>query len=108
MTKTQKVTRAAAAAMATATAKEFLKFDHESVVDGKEVEEDDASLGKEKRKRDIADWIGRPCKPPSSNKYEEAESEEEYVGATQSSTEDKSLIEKNKEVREYDQVTEVS
>ena len=80
---TRKGTRAAAAAMA----KDFPQSDHESVANGKEVEEDDAILDNEKCERDIADWIGQPCKPPSSNEDEEAEGDEEDVGATQASIE---------------------
>ena len=60
----QKVTREAAAA---ATAKEFLQSDHQSVTNDKEVEEEDSTSDIEKCERDIADWIGRPCEPPSSN-----------------------------------------
>ena len=48
----------------------------------------------EKRKRDIAYWIGRPSKPPLRNKDNEAEGEEEDVGDTQASTEDNSPINK--------------
>ena len=99
MTLTQKVTRAAAAAD---TAKEFLQYYHKSVVNGKEVEEDDATLDSKKRKRYIADWIGRHLKTPPSNEDEEAEVEEEDVGATQSSTEDNSPIEEYEEGCEYD------
>ena len=83
MTVTRKVTREAAAA---ATAKEFLQSKHESVVNNEEVEADDSISYSEKRERDIADWIGQPRKPPSSNKDKEAEGEEEDSGATQAST----------------------
>ena len=61
MTVTQKGTREAAAA---ATAKEFLQSDHESVANGKEVEEDYATLDSRKREREIMNWIGQPRKPP--------------------------------------------
>ena len=84
MTLKQNVTTAAAAAAA--TAEEFLQSDHQSVANGKEVEEDDATLDSKKRERDIVDWIGRPRKPPLSNKDEETEGKEEDVGATQAST----------------------
>ena len=80
---TRKGTSEAAAA---ATAKEFQKSDHESVANGKEEEEEDSTLDREKRERDIADWIGRPREPPSRNEDEEAEGKEEDVGATQAST----------------------
>ena len=70
MTVTRKGTRVAAAA---ATAEDFLQSDHKSVANGEEVEEDDATSDSEKRKRDIAEWIARPLKPPSSNEEEEAE-----------------------------------
>ena len=68
-----------------------------------EVEEDDPTLDSEKRERDITDWIGRPREPPSSNEDEEAEGEEEYVGATQASTEDNSPIDEYEEGCEYGQ-----
>ena len=61
MTLTRKGKRAAASA---STAEEFLQSDHESVANGKEVEEDDAILDSEKRKRYIADWIGQPRNRP--------------------------------------------
>ena len=70
MTVTRKRKREAAAS---ATAEEFLKYDHKSVANGEEVEEDDSTSDSEKRKRDIADWIGRPREPPLRNKDEEAE-----------------------------------
>ena len=88
MTITKEVTRAAAAA----TAKEFLQSDHKSVTNGKKLEEDYATSESKKRERDTADWIGWARKLPLSNKDEEAEGEEEYVGATQSSTENNSPI----------------
>ena len=59
-------------------------------------------MGSEKLKRDIAEWIGRPRKLPSSNKDEEAEGKKEDVGATQASTEDKSPIVEYEESREYE------
>ena len=59
-------------------------------------------MDSKKRERDIADWIGRPYKPPSRNEDEEAEGKEEDVGATQASTEDKSLIKEYEEGREFD------
>ena len=96
MTVTRKGTREATAA---AKAEEFLQSDHESVTNGEEVEEDDSTSDSKKCKRDIADWIGRYHKPPSRNEDEEAEGEEEDVGATQSSTEDNSPIEKYEEGR---------
>ena len=46
------------------------------------MEDDETSDGK-KPERDIAEWIGRPRKPPSSNKDKEAEGKEEDAGATQ-------------------------
>ena len=51
-------------------AEEFLKSNHKSVANGEEVEEDDSTLDSERRKRDIADWIGRPREPSSSNEDE--------------------------------------
>ena len=68
MTLTLKGTRAAAVA---ATAKYFLQSYHKSVANSKEVAEDDATSDREKHERDIMDWIGRPCKPASSNEDEE-------------------------------------
>ena len=93
MTLTRKGRRATAAE---ATTEQFLKFDHKSVAEGEEVEEDDATSDSEKRKRDIADWIGGPCKTPSSNKDKESEGEEEDVSATQASTEE------NYSINEYE------
>ena len=83
MTVRRKETREAAAE---ATAKEFLKFYHKSVANGKELEEDDSTLDSEKRKRDIADWFGKPYEPHSISKDKEAEVEEEDDSATQAST----------------------
>ena len=83
MTVTRKGKRAAASA---STAEEFLQYDYKSIANSKEVQEDDATSDSKKRERDIADWIFRPREPPSSNKYEEAEGEEEDVGYTQAST----------------------
>ena len=88
-------------AAAAATAEYFLQSDYESVIHGKEVEEYDATSYIKKRERDIAYWIDRPRKPPSSNKYEEAEGKEEDVGATQDSTEDNYPIGKYEEGRGY-------
>ena len=59
-------------------------------------------MDSEKRDRDIADWIGLPRKPPSRNEDEEAEGEEEDVGATLASTEDNSPIDKYEEGCEFD------
>ena len=56
----------------------------------------------EKRKRDIEDWIGRPCENPSSNKDEEAEGKEEDVSTPQASTEDNSPIDEYEEGLDYD------
>ena len=84
MTLTRKVTTAAAAAAT--TAEEFLQLYNKSVADGEEVQEDDATLDSKKREREIADWIGRPRKSPSSNEDEESEGKEEDVGSTQAST----------------------
>ena len=49
-------------------------------------------MDSKKHKRNIMELISRPCKPPSSNKDEAAEAEEEEFNATQASTEDKSPI----------------
>ena len=57
MTLTQKGTRAAAA---TATAKDFLQSDQEILVSSKKVKENDETLGNDKGKREIAEWIRRP------------------------------------------------
>ena len=76
------------------TAKEYLKSDHKSVANGKEVEENDATLDSKKRKRDIADCINRPRKLSSSNEDKEAEGKEEDVSATQASIEDNPPINK--------------
>ena len=57
-------------------AEEFQKSDHESVANGEEEEEEDSTSDSTKHKRDTADWIGRPCEPPSRNKDEEAEGKE--------------------------------
>ena len=86
-----------------ATAKEFLQSDHESVVNDEEVEEDDATLDIKKRKRDIAEWIVQPRKPPSRNEDEESEGDKEDFGATQASKEDNSSIDEYEEGREYKQ-----
>ena len=61
-------------------------------MNGKEEDEEDSTSGSEKRERDIVDWIGRPRKPLSRNKDEEAEGEEENFSATQTSTEDNSHV----------------
>ena len=63
MTLKQKGTRAAAAVMV----EDFLKSDHKSNANIKEVEEDKETLNRKKRDGDIADWIGRSQKPPSRN-----------------------------------------
>ena len=70
MTLTQKVTRAAS------TAEEFLQSDHKSVANNEEVEEYDETSDSKKHKKNIAYWIGRTCKPPSSNNDKEAEVKE--------------------------------
>ena len=59
-------------------------------------------MDSKKHERDIADWIGQPHETPSRNKAEEAEGKEEYVGSTQALTEDKSLIDEYKKVRDFD------
>ena len=89
MTVTQKRTREVSAA---ATAKQLQSFDHESITNSKEEDEEDSTLDNEKRQRDIADWISQPREPPSINEDKEGEGEEEDVGATQDSTEDNSPI----------------
>ena len=82
---------------------EFLQSDHKSVANRKEVKENYENSDSQKRERDTAEWIGRPHIPPSSNKDEEDEGKEEYVGATQASTEDNSLTDKDDEGRGYNQ-----
>ena len=59
--------------VAAATAKEIQKSNHESVADGEEEDEEEYTSDSKKRKREIAEWIGRPCEPPSRNKDKEAE-----------------------------------
>ena len=54
----------------------------------------------EKRKKEIAEWIGQPLKPPSSKEDEGYEEDEEDVGANLSSTEDGSPGDKYDEGRE--------
>ena len=58
-------------------------------------------MDSEKRERDILERIGRPRKPPSSNKDEEYEGEEEDVRATQNSIEDNSPISEYEEGCEF-------
>ena len=99
MTLTQTGTRAAAVA---ATSDEFPQSDHESVANGKEVKEDYETLDSEKREINIAEWIGWPRKPPSSNEDKEAEAKEEDAGATPASTEDKFHINEDNKVFEDD------
>ena len=67
MTLTRKGTRAAAAA---ATAKYILESDSGTIASGKKEKEDDENLEIKKRKKAIAEWIGRPLKPPSRNEDE--------------------------------------
>ena len=100
MTLTQKETRAAAAA---ATAKYFLKSNHEIVANSEEVKEYEETLDSQKCEREIVEWISRPRKPPSSNEYNEAEGEEEDVGATQYSADDNSQVDEYGEGCEYNQ-----
>ena len=88
---------------AATTANFFLQSNHKRVANSKEVEEDDSTSDGKKRERDIADWIGRPCKPPSINKDEEAEGEEEDIGAAQASTEYNSPIDEYEKDCEYNQ-----
>ena len=71
---------------------EFLKSDHKSVANGEEIEEDNSNLDSKKRERDIAYWIGRPCKPPLSNEDKEDEGRKRDVGSTQASTDYNSPI----------------
>ena len=99
MTVTQKGIKEVAAA---STAEEFQKYYQESVANGEEEKEEDSTLDREKRERDIADWIGRPVEPPSRNEDEEAEGEEEDVGATQASKEDNTPIDKYDGGREFE------
>ena len=98
MTLTRKGTRAEATA---AIVEEFLQYDYKIIANSKEVQEDDATSDSKKRERDIADWIGRPRKPPLSNEDDEYEGKEEHVGATKASTEDNSPIDEYEEGREY-------
>ena len=93
MKATGKGSREAAAA---ATAEEIQKSYHESVANSEEEEEEESTLDSKKSERQITDWIGRPCEPPSRNEYKEAEGKEENVGATKSSTEDNSPIDEYK------------
>ena len=99
MTVTQKVTRESTAA---AMVKKFQKYNHESVANDKEEEEEDSTLDSKNHERDIADWIGRPREPLLRNEDKEDESEEEDVGATQASTEDNHPINKYEEGRDFE------
>ena len=73
MTITQKATRASAL---TPTDEDILQSDPKIVASGEEEKEDDENQESEKREKSIAEWIGRPLKPPSSNKVEEDEDKE--------------------------------
>ena len=55
--------------------------DPKSVASSKEEQEDDENLESKERNKAIAEWIGRPLKPPLSYEDKEYEDEEEYVGA---------------------------
>ena len=59
-------------------------------------------MDSKKHERYIADWIGRPWELPSRNEDEEAEGEEEDVGATKASSEDNSHINEYVEGKEFD------
>ena len=98
MTLTQKGTRAA-----TATAEDVLQSNPKSAASGKEEKEDDEISESKERDKAIAEWIGRPLKPPSSNKDKEDEDEEKDVGAPLASTENGSPGDKDDEGREDDQ-----
>ena len=65
MTLTQKGTRAEAA-----TAEDILESELKSIARSKKEKEDDENLEIKKRKKAIAEWIGRPLKPPSRNEDE--------------------------------------
>ena len=65
MTLTQKGTRAEAA-----TAEDILESEPKSIARSKKEKEDDENLEIKKRKKAIAEWIGRPLKPPSRNEDE--------------------------------------
>ena len=75
MTLIQKGTRAAAAAVA----EDILQSDPESVASGEEEREDDENLESKERNKSIAEWIGRPLKPPPINKEEEDEDENKML-----------------------------
>ena len=55
-----------------------------------------------KREKYIAEWIGRPLKPPLHNEDDENEDKEEDVGAPLASTEDSSLVDRGNKGREDD------
>ena len=59
-----------------------------------------------KRNKVIAEWIGRPFKPPSRNEDKEDEEKEEYVGAPLDSTEDGPPGNKENKSRGYDREDE--
>ena len=96
MTLTRKGTRAAAAA----TPEDFIQYDHEQVTNREEEKEDDENPDREKHERDIVERISQPLKPPSINKDEEDEGQEEDVGATLASTEDTPPVDKDDEGNE--------
>ena len=58
-------------------------------------------MDRKKREREIAKWIGQPCKLPSSNKDEEAENKKEDFGTTQELTEYNYPINEDDEGCEY-------
>ena len=82
--------KGAKAAEAVATSKYILESDQGTVASGEKEKEDGENLESKKRDKSIAEWIGRPFKPPSRNEDEEDEEKEEYVGAPLDSTEDRS------------------
>ena len=83
MTLTQKGTRSAAAV---ATTEDILETDPETFASGEKENEDDENSEIKKRDKPVAEWIGRPFKPPSCNEDEEDEEEEEYFCTSLSST----------------------
>ena len=66
---------------------------------GKKEKYDDEHLEIKKCKKAIAEWIGRPFKPPARNEDEEDEDKEENVGAPLDSTKDSSPRDEDDEGR---------
>ena len=57
--------------MVAATTEDILESDPETVTSGEKEKEDDENSESNKCDKSIAEWIGRPFKPPSRKKDEE-------------------------------------